>query len=54
MIELGSAGVEVDASVIYYLRRDHSYLTTGIVTSHLRNSDTVVIIQSHLVRWGIF
>lgn len=55
MIELRSAGIEVDAKphpLIYYLRRGHPYLTIGIVTSHLRNSDTVVIIQSHLVRWA--
>lgn len=50
MTELRSAGIEVDAKLhllilVYYLRRGRPYLTIGVVTSHLRNSDTVVIIS---------
>lgn len=57
MIELGSAGVEIDAklhALMDYLRRDHPHLTIGIVTGDLRNNDTLVITQSHQISWGIF
>lgn len=57
VIKLGNPIVEIDVkhfTLMDYFRRDHRHLTVSIVTSHLRNNDTVVIAQSHLVRWGVF
>lgn len=56
-IELGSTEVAIDIkpyALMDSLRRDLPHLTNGIVTSELRNNHTIVITQSHLIRWGIF
>lgn len=55
VIKLGSGEVEIDVKSIRGLSQEGPpHLTVGIVTSDLRNNQTVVATQLHLIRWGIF